>query len=135
VESIRRILIVTGLVPWLALSAVVPRPHLHESDSADHAAFAHSHFSPHVPGDHEIASPDHDAAEISDVGEHVVWLDEVGLAEATRSFPQLWVILSTPVAIAPGLPVHVAVAPDEATRAHGPPRVSASLRAPPPSSL
>ena len=135
VQSIRRILIVAPLVPWLALSAVLAREHVHESDSADHAAVAHSHFAPHIHGDHEIATHDHDGAEVSDVDEHVVWLDEVGIAETTRSFPPLLVALPTHLEIVQQRLVRVAVIPDEATLPHGPPRVSLSLRAPPSASL
>ena len=130
----RRILII-ALMPWLAVSSVIAREHVHESDSADHASVAHSHFAPHSHGDHEIANPDHDGAEISDIDEHVVWIDEVGLAEATRSFPPPLIILSTHIAIVPERLVHVAVVPDGATLPHGPPRVSPSLRAPPSASL
>jgi hypothetical protein len=133
--SLRRILIVVPLVPWLALSAVIAREHVHESDSADHASVAHTHFAPHTHNSHEIANPDHDGAEVSDVDEHVVWIDEAGLVEAIRSFAPLLAILSTPIEIVPERLVRVAIIPDEATLAHGPPRVSASLRAPPAASL
>jgi hypothetical protein len=129
--SPRRILIVAPLVPWLALSAVMARQHVHESDSADHAPVAHSHFAPHSHGDNEISHHDHDGAEVSDLDEHVVWIDEVGVTEATRSFPPLLVVRSTHIDIVPELLVRVAVTPDEATLPHGPPRVSPSLRAPP----
>jgi len=130
VSSIRRILIVAPLVPWLALSPVLAREHVHESDSADHASVAHSHFAPHDHGGNEISNHDHDA-EVSDLDEHVVWLDEVGIAEASRSFPPVLLILPAHVAIVPELLVRVAVVADEATLAHGPPRASPSLRAPP----
>ena len=129
--SIRRILIVAPLVPWLALSAVLAREHVHESDSADHASIAHSHFAPHGQSASEIADHDHDGAEVSDVDEHVVWLDQAGIAEATRSFAPVLLILPAHVEIVPELLVRVAVVADEATLAHGPPRVSPSLRAPP----
>ena len=134
-DSIRRLLIVAPLVPWLALSAVIGRPHVHESHSPDHASVAHTHFAPHIHSDHEIANHDHDGAEVSDVDEDVVWIDEVGLAEATRSFPPLLIILSTHLEIVPEPLVRVAVVPDEATLPHGPPRVSPSLRGPPFASL
>jgi hypothetical protein len=129
--SIRRLLIVAPLVPWLALSAVFAHEHVHESDSADHAAVAHSHFAPHGHDAHEIANPDHDGAEFSDVDEHVVWIDEAGLTEATRSFTPILAILSTPIEMVPDRLAGVAVIPDEATLPHGPPGVSPSLRAPP----
>jgi hypothetical protein len=60
-----------------------------------------------------------------------LWLDEVGLAEATHSFHQLLFVVSAHIAIAPRAIVHMAVVADEATLPHGPPRASLSLRAPP----
>ena len=100
----------------------------------DHASLAHTHFAPHVR-DHESANHDHDGAEVSDVDEDVVWIDQVGLAEATRSFAPLLAILSTHIEIVPERLVRVAVVPDEATLPHGPPGVSPSLRGPPSASL
>ena len=129
--SIRRILTVASLVPWLAVSAVLAREHVHESHSDDHPSVAHSHFAPHTQDSHEIFHLDHDGAGVSDVDEDVVWLDEVGLVEATRSYLPLLVMLSTHLEIVLERPVRVAVIPDEATLPHGPPRVSPSLRAPP----
>ena len=133
--TIRRLLIVAPLVPWLALSAVIGREHVHESHSPDRASVAHTHFAPHNHGNHDVATHDHDGAEVSDVDEDVVWTDQVGLAAARRSFPPLLVILSTNVEIVPERLVRVAVLPDEATLPHGPPRVSPSLRGPPFASL
>jgi hypothetical protein len=134
-SSMRRILIVGSLMPWLTLSTVLARPHAHESESADHVGVVHTHFAPHNHLDHEMPSHDHDGAELSDVDEHVVWIDEVGLVQTPRSFPPPVVILSAPIEIVPERLVHVAVTPDEATLPHGPPRVSPSLRAPPSASL
>jgi len=129
--SIRRLLIAAPLVPWLALSPVFAHEHVHESESADHVSVAHSHFAPHSHEAHEIANPDHDGAEVSDVDEHVVWIDEVGLTETTRSFSPLLAILPAHVEIVSEPLVRVAVIPDEATLPHGPPGVSPPLRAPP----
>src|SRR4029450_8417342 len=95
--SIRRILIVASLMPWLALSTVVAQQHAHESDSADHVAVVHTHFAPHSHNDKEISPRDHGGAELSDVDGHVIWIDEVGLVQATRSFPPPLVIVSTPI--------------------------------------
>jgi hypothetical protein len=133
--SLRRILIVGPLVPWLALSAVIAREHVHESPAPDRPSVAHTHFAPHGHDGHEIANPDHDGAEVSELDEHVVWIDDVGLVKTTRSFPPLLVILATHIAIVPERLVRVAVIPDEATLPHGPPRGSLSLRAPPSPSL
>jgi len=133
--SIRRLLIVAPLVPWLAVSAVVGQQHVHESHSPDHASVAHTHFAPHSHPDHEIANHDHDGAEFSDVDEDVVWLDEVGVAETIRTFLPPLSILPTRIEIVPDRLVHVAVIPDEATLPHGPPGVSPTLRGPPFASL
>jgi hypothetical protein len=133
--SLRRILIVAPLVPWLALSAVFAHQHVHESDSADHASIAHSHFAPHGHDGGQISNHDHDGAEVSDVDEHVVWMDEVGLVQASRSFPPPLAILSPHLEILSQRLVRVSVIPDEATLPHGPPRVSPSLRGPPFASL
>ena len=130
-SSIRRILIVASLMPWLSLSTVVAQQHAHESDSADHVAVVHTHFAPHSHSDNEISHRDHDGAELSDVDEHVVWIDEVGVVQAPRSFPPVLLILPAHVEIVPELLVRVAVVADQATLAHGPPRASPSLRAPP----
>ena len=132
--SIRRLLVVAPLVPWLALSAVIGREHVHESHAPDHASVAHTHFAPHVR-DHELADHDHDGAEVSDVDEDVVWINQVGLAEATRSFAPLLAILSTHIEIVPERLVRVAIVPDEATLPHGPPGDAPSLRGPPSASL
>src|SRR5688500_7638794 len=113
--SIRRVLIVAALIPWLALSNVLARQHAHESDSDDHAAVVHTHFAPHSDDGHEISNPDPDRAEVTDPDEHVVWLNQVGLTEITRSFAPLLVILWTPIEIVPERVVRVAVVPDEAT--------------------
>jgi len=132
--SIRRLLVVAPLVPWLALSAAIGREHVHESHDPDHASVAHIHFAPHTL-DHEIANHGHDGAEVSDVDEDVVWIDQVGLAETTRSFAPLPAILSAHIEIVPERLVRVAVVPDEATLPHGPPGVCPSLRGPPSASL
>lgn len=133
--SIRRILIVAPLVPWLALSPVLAREHVHGSDPADLASIAHSHLAPHGRSGNEISNQDHDSAEVSDLDEHVVWLDEIGIAEATRSFSPDLLGLPAHIEIVPELLVRVAVVADEATLAHGPPRVAPSLRAPPSASF
>jgi hypothetical protein len=139
--SIRRLLIVAPLLPGLALSAVLGQEHVHQSHDRDHASVDHTHFAPHIHGDHEIADHeiadhDHDDAEVSDVDdEDVVWIDRVALPESARSFSPLLAILSTPIEIVPARLVRIAVVADEATLPHGPPGVSLSLRGPPSASL
>lgn len=128
--SVVRILTVVVLVPWLALSAVVAREHVHESDAAGHASVVHTHFAPHDDRAH-ASHLDHDEAELSDADEHVLWLDETGIAETAHAFPHFLVVVSTHAITAPPTLRHAAVAPDEATLPHGPPRASLSLRAPP----
>ncbi|MEO8257791.1 MAG: hypothetical protein ABI868_10650, partial [Acidobacteriota bacterium] len=99
--SLSRMLAVVFLVPWLAVSAVIAREHVHESVSADHVA--HSHFAPHTRTDHDALQLDHDGAEVSDadVDEDVVWMNDVALVQAPRSFPPLLVVVAAPLAIVP----------------------------------
>ena len=134
--SIGRFVIVTALVPWLAVSASLAPEHVHESDAPDHhASVAHRHVAPHEHGGATLADfhhDDFDHAEVSDTDEHVVWIDEVGVAEALHSFPELFVVVASHIDVVPGALMDAAVVPDEATLPHGPPRVSPSLRAPPP---
>jgi hypothetical protein len=129
-----RILTVASLVPWLAVSSVIAREHVHESRSAGRPPLAHSHFSPHSHDDHDSFHLDHDGAEVSDVDEDVVWINDVGLAQSPRSFPPALIVVAVSIPIVPDRLVRVAVVADEATLAHGPPRATLSLRAPPSSS-
>jgi hypothetical protein len=139
-RTLGRILTASALAPWLVVSSALAPEHVHEAGSADHhPSVAHRHFSPH---EHPLAEAshharadashlDHDGAEVEDPDEQVVWLDQVAVAEAAHSFPVTLFVVSTHVDVAPEPLVRVAVAADEATLPHGPPRSSASLRAPP----
>lgn len=111
-----------ALVPWLAVSSALPPEHIHEPHDADHhASVAHRHFEMH----------DHDGAQVEPGEGPVVWIDESCLVEARASLEPGLVIAPWHLAIAPALIVRGAAVPDEATLPHGPPRASASLRAPP----
>ena len=130
-RSVVRILAVAALVPWLAVSAALAREHVHESDAAGHASLVHSHFAPHDQEGRHLDLDHHHGAEIGGGDAHVVWLDQVGIAPAAHGFTQFLFVLSTPIIIAPPPVRHVAVAADETSLPHGPPRASLSLRAPP----
>jgi hypothetical protein len=129
--SVVRILTVVVLVPWLAVSAVLAREHVHESDVAGRASVVHTHFAPHDADAAHASHLDHDDAEFSDADEHVMWLDQAGIAKTADVFPQFLALVSTHIISAPPSLRHAVVAPDEATLPHGPPRVSLSLRGPP----
>jgi hypothetical protein len=136
-DAIRRILIVTALVPCLAAAAVVAPEHVHESEAAGHVSVVHRHLAAHqhhhADVDHAVDVSDlhHDEAELSDADGHVEWLDQVGVAEARHSFPQLFLVVSLTVDSSPQQIKHAVVTADIATLPHGPPRASLSLRAPP----
>jgi len=139
-QTFARIIVAAALAPWLVVSSALAPEHVHEAGSADHhPSVAHRHFSPHEhllaeTSHHAFADAshhDHDGAEVEDPDEQVVWLDQVAVAEAARSFPVTLFVVSTHVDVTPEPIVRVAVAADEATLPHGPPRSSASLRAPP----
>ena len=130
--SIARLLTLATLVPSLAVSAAIAPPHVHESEGPDHhTAVAHRHFAPHQHEAEDADHHDHDAAELSDHDEDVLWLDEAGIAETTRSFAPPLIVVSTRIGIAPQMVRHAVAAIDEATLPHGPPRCSLGLRAPP----
>jgi hypothetical protein len=126
-----RILAVVALVPWLAVSAAFAREHVHESDTSGHASVVHAHFAPHGHDASHVFDVDHYAAEFSDADEHVLWLDQVGVAPTAYAFPPFLIVPSTLVVIASEAVRHTVAAADEATLPHGPPRASLSLRAPP----
>jgi hypothetical protein len=131
-RTLGRIIAATALAPWLVVSSALAPEHVHESEAADHhASQAHRHFAPHDHARGDLLHLDHDGAEISDVDDLVVWLDEVGIAETSHSFPEFLIALATHVASLPSPVVHVAVVADEATLPHGPPSLSVGLRAPP----
>lgn len=134
--SMARVLTVAALVPWLAVSASLAPEHVHESDSPDHhAPVSHRHVAPHEHGGATLFD-DHDdgvdGLEVSETDEDVVWIDEVAVAEATHSFPERFLVIASHIDVVRSALVGAAVVPDEATLPHGPPRVSLSLRAPPP---
>jgi hypothetical protein len=126
-----RILAVVTLVPWLAVSAAFAREHVHESDASGHASVVHAHFALHAHDAAHVSDADHHGAEFSDADEHVLWLDQVGVAPASYAFPQFLVVHSVVVVIASQAVRNTVAAADEATLPHGPPRASLSLRAPP----
>jgi hypothetical protein len=130
--SVVRILTVVVLAPWLPVSAVLAREHVHESTAVGHPSVVHTHVAPHHDEAADASHLDHDGAEFTDADEHVMWLDPVAIAETAHAFPECFVVVSTHIVSAPGSVRHAVVAPDEATLPHGPPRVSLSLRAPPP---
>jgi hypothetical protein len=130
--SVVRVLTVVVLVPWLAMSAVLAREHVHDSTAAGHPPLVHTHVAPHHDDTAHASHLDLDGAEFSDADEHVMWLDTVAIAETAHACPQCFVVVSTHIISAPETVQHHPVfAPDEATLPHGPPRVSLSLRAPP----
>src|SRR3954451_8637342 len=94
--SALRIVTVLALAPWLAVSAVLAREHVHESDAAGHASAPHSHFGPHAQAGTHVAHLDHDAAELGDVDGPVVWLDNVGIPEAPHALAHDVLLVSTP---------------------------------------
>ena len=131
-RTLGRIIAASALAPWLVVSSALAPEHVHAAGSADHyPSVAHRHFSPHEHPLAEAFHHDHDGAEVEDPDEQVVWLDQVAVAEAARSFPVTLFVVSTHVDVAPEPLVRVAGAVDEAPLPHGPPRSSASLRAPP----
>jgi hypothetical protein len=124
-QSVWRQIVGLALVPWLAVSGLVPPEHVHEPDADHPHAVAHRHFAAH----------DHDATEVSPGEGRVVWFDTVAVEHAR--FPTTVAIALLPAtfeAVPPTASTMVALTVDAAPP-HGPPRSTLSLRAPPPSRL
>ena len=86
-DLLGRITAAAALAPWLVVSSALVPEHVHEPGSTDHhASVAHRHFSPHDHDQVNVSHLDHDDAEVEGPDEHVVWLDEAGIAEAIHSF-------------------------------------------------
>ena len=120
-QSVWRQILGLALVPWLAVSGLVPPEHIHEADADHPHAVAHRHFAAH----------DHDATELSGGDGRVVWLDSVPVEQAR--FPTTVAIALLPATfevVRPTAPT-IAVSTLDAAPPHGPPRSTLSLRAPP----
>ena len=114
-----------ALVPWLAVSGLVPPEHVHEADADHPQAVAHRHFAPH----------DHDGAELSHDEGRVLWFDSVAVEHAR--FPTTVAIALLPATFeaVPVTAPTMAVLTLDGAPPHGPPRSTTSLRAPPSSNL
>lgn len=117
-----RVLAIVAVAPWLAVASALPPEHVHGTAGAHRHVAVHQHAAAH----------DHDATEIEENDDdHVVWLDDIGIAEAVRTCARLAAAVPAHLEIFAEPIAWVAAATDEATLPHGPPGSSASLRAPP----
>ena len=122
----------TGRFASLVLSAAVlistsglAPLHVHESDGAESHAVLHSHFAAHHIESHDTDQPEIEAAD------HVIWLETSSLNVLPFQFVSCAAVLVRvlePVVLSRSWAV-IAVA--GIAPAHGPPRSSVSLRAPP----
>lgn len=121
-----RLIVGLTMAPYIALSAVVAREHVHEADT-DHAHSAvHRHLEPHSDG----LQDDHHT-ELAKDDEHIVWLTDVALHQPAYRFeaatrPPIESIELMPVFAEWASPPDYDTAPP-----HGPPRACLALRAPP----
>lgn len=114
-----------ALIPWLAVSGMIPPEHVHEADADHPSAITHRHFEAH----------DHEDIELCHGEGRVVWLDNAAVEHARIDvFVPLAVLTVTFAAVRPGTS-SLAVMTLDAAPPHGPPRSNASLRAPPTSRL
>jgi hypothetical protein len=113
------------LIPWLAVSGVVPPEHVHEPDAHHPSAVAHRHFEAH----------DHDGTEVSHGEGQVVWFDSVAVEHARFPTTVAIALLPTTFEAVPVTAPTMAVLTLDAAPPHGPPRSTVSLRAPPASCL
>lgn len=120
------IVVIGGVVPWLALSATLAPEHIHGADDDHPQAVAHRHVAPH-----EIVPHDHDGAEVDHADGHIVWLDSLSAFQPGYHLPAPGAVLSNLSELAPAVARWVATSVDATAPPHGPPRLRPSLRAPP----
>jgi hypothetical protein len=113
------------LIPWFAVSGVVPPEHVHEPDAHHPSAVAHRHFEAH----------DHDGAEVSHGEGRVVWFDSVAVEHARYQVAVATSGLPAAFDAVPMMGSMILILTLDAAPPHGPPRSSTSLRAPPASCL
>ena len=114
-----------ALVPWLAVSGMVPPEHVHEADTAHPSAITHRHFE----------ADDHEDTEISHGEGKVVWLDNGAVEHARIQVSVALAVLTVAFDAVPPATSSMALMTLDAAPPHGPPRSAASLRAPPTSRL
>ena len=114
------------LVPYVALSSTFVPEHVHEADADHPHSTVHRHLEPHHAGGH-----DHGHAQLADDDGHVVWLDNVAVDRATFDFPAPHDVSRSSLGPVPLTSGWAAILNSDTAPAHGPPRASPSLRAPP----
>jgi len=125
-QSVWRQIFGLALVPWLAVSGLVPPEHVHEPDADHPHAVAHRHFAAH----------DHDATEVSHDDEgRVIWFDSVAAEHARLPRTVAIAILPGTFEAVPATAPTLVLLTLDAAPPHGPPRSTISPRAPPPSRL
>jgi hypothetical protein len=118
----RRVAVPVILAPWLVFSSMMPPEHLHEADEHHSGAVTHRHFEAHH----------HDGAEIDHEGGRIVWLDDSpALLSASHQLTVPGGIVPTHFGACPDLKGWILESILDASPPHGPPRLHASLRAPP----
>jgi hypothetical protein len=124
-QSVWRQILGLALVPWLAVSGVIPPEHVHEPDAHHPSAIAHRHFEAH----------DHDGTEISHGEGRVIWFDSFAVEHARFQVSVATPVLSAAFNAVPTTASTMVVLTLDAAPPHGPPRSTTSLRAPPTSCL
>lgn len=114
-----------ALIPWLAVSGMVPPEHVHEADADHPSAITHRHLEAH----------DHQGTEISHGEGSVVWLANVAIEHARVQVSVALAVPGVTFDAVPPVTPSMAVLTLDAAPPHGPPRSPASLRAPPASHL
>ena len=124
-QSVWRQILGLTLVPWLAVSGLIPPEHVHEADADHPQAIAHRHFAAH----------DHDGAEVSHGEGAVIWFDSVAIEHARFPTTVAIAILPATFEAVPATAQTMVLLTLDAAPPHGPPRSTVSLRAPPSSCL
>lgn len=124
-----RVVVSLALAPWLGFASTMPPEHVHEADSDHPHAIVHRHGEAHAV---DAGGGGAGSARFDHNEERVVWLSNATLACTIYRVDVLWADAGRPLETLRDAASWIATASYDAAPAHGPPRASLSLRAPPP---
>jgi hypothetical protein len=116
------------LAPYFAFLTTLAPEHVHEENDHEHTV-VHRHAELHGFQNH---THDHDETEFDHDDSRVVWLDSTNAYHPVYRLPLPEAVPTDRFELAPNSVPWTAIASEEGQPDHGPPRLSQSLRGPPP---
>jgi hypothetical protein len=116
------------LAPYFAFLTTLAPEHVHEEEGGAHAT-VHRHVELHGSQDHHHQ---HDETEFDHDDSRVVWLDSINAYHRAYRLPLPQDVPTDRFELAAISVLWIAITSEEGQPDHGPPRLSQSLRGPPP---